>query len=78
MSERNGMSHEDAARLGGKVSIKIMGAKARAKHVANRAKAKSEKAAAKRAAESPPAPLPPWLAGDKTGLPMKPPGRRET
>lgn len=41
----------------------------------NRGKRRADKAAAQAEAERTPAPLAPWLTGDKRGLPMKPPGK---
>ena len=74
VKERTGMSHEDAGREGGRVTVKIMSAKARAKSLANRAERRQGKAAAAEEAAKPPAPLAAWMT-DPSLLPKRPPGR---
>lgn len=71
MSERDGMSHEAAGRKGGKVSRKRITKLGQDVRRLNAAKRRAERAET----EPVPAPLPPWLDGDKRGLPMRPPGK---
>jgi hypothetical protein len=66
------VTRSESGQKGGKVTARTKAPRA---HAARRLQAAKDRAA-KREEAKPPAPLPPFLVGDTSGLPKAPPGRK--